>query len=166
MRGNRALHTRIPWTDHMKSKKPTTRRNYEKVFPLICCFSCLGLWIWWYFVVFLVLWFDDVRCLTGKSSSSHLDLAQQNRRTRDVTLLNCFENVLTNEIVWDSGLDKVEETHYMKKLHKGFSSNSLFFLSRSLDLMIFHCFSCSLIWWCSLSRREIKSWNSSSSHLI
>ena len=33
---------------------------------------------------------------------SILDLAQQNRvfYTRDVSLLNSFENVLTNEIVW------------------------------------------------------------------
>ena len=119
---------------------------------ILRCFSCSL--VWW-----CSLPHREIEFFT-------LDLAQQNRRTRDVTLLNCFENVLTNEIVWDSGLDKVEETHYMKKLHKGFSSNSLFFLSGSLDLMIFHCFSCSLIWWCSLSRREIKSWNSSSSHLI
>ena len=60
----------------------------------------------------LGLWFDDVLVdISGKSSLEDsssmelefltLDLVVLNRlpATRDVSLLNCFENLLTNEIV-------------------------------------------------------------------
>ena len=54
----------------------------------------------------LGFWFDDISWKSSIEDSSSmvlefvtLDLEQQNRVTQDVSLLNCFENVLTNEIV-------------------------------------------------------------------
>ena len=57
---------------------------------MLCCFS------------FWVCWKSSLKDLSSMENEFNtLDLAQQNRVscTRDVSLLNCFKNVLTNEIV-------------------------------------------------------------------
>ena len=98
---------------------------------------------WWCFVGLdlmmlrcFFLWFDDVRSLAGKSSLKDsssmeldlftLDLAQQNwvLCTWDVSFLNYFENVLTIEIIWDSGLfwKKIQRERAMGKKNWSFFS--------------------------------------------
>ena len=83
-----------------------------------------GSLVWWW-LLFVAL--KEIDFFT-------LDLAQQNRLpyARDVSLLNCFKNVLTNKIVWDLVLfwkkSKTlctywfQKPHYLRKLKVVFSS--------------------------------------------
>ena len=83
--------------------------------------------------------FDDASLALARKSSLKdsssmkldlftLDFAQQNwiLCTRDVSLLNCFENVLTNEIIWDSGLFWKKILAFPINLTQFYTSNKKF----------------------------------------
>ena len=66
-------------------------------------FSCQGLLGSLFFLSGSLVWWCLLFVALKEIKFFTLDLAQQNRLpyARDVSLLNCFENVLTNEIVWN-----------------------------------------------------------------
>ena len=97
-------------------------------FSLFPSFSSLGLWVWWCFVEsgFLV-WRCFVRYLREikpwrlelhgtQVHHSRFTTTKWVPCTQDVTWLNCFGNVLTNEIVWDSVLFKKKKKILLKSI--------------------------------------------------